>query len=282
MLRILFVFSLFLSNLLLASAEFVPLQERAEGHSLTGASLQNDSLYSNPAGGAFQKVYSLDGQYALKNGFAVSVLDTRTSDLGGGLGYFRMPVEGAPEGTDNTQGARAALFSKTSETVAFGATGKMIWSPSIATPKEGEVRTSEKLIDVDLGMLTNFGTIQFGTNMRNIMGGNEALGIKREMALGGRINWNQLLFFSLTMVSDISYFKLSSLKPYEYGVGAEFMTPYYFAIKGGYHYRTEAGNSTWSMGASFISPKFNLHYALELPQYENGNPEHTFGMTVFL
>lgn len=281
--RILSVCTLF-SSLLFASAEYVPLQERAQGHSLTGANLQNDSLYSNPASGAFEKIYSLDGNYGLNGDFAVSVLDTRTSNFGGGLAYYRQPVEktGDPEkDTDGkTQGARVSLFRKSTETLAFGITGKMIWSPALTQIRKD--RDNVTSANADIGMLSNFGNFQLGTNIRNIMGENAELKMKREMALGGRLNWNQLLFFSLTTVSDISALSFDAIKPYEYGLGAEFITPYYFSIKGGYRYQMRESFSTWSMGASFISPKFSLHYALELPQYVNGKSEHIFGMTVYL
>ncbi len=274
MFRVVFVFLLSFSPMLLASVEFVPLQERAEGQSLTGASLQNDSLYSNPASGAFQNVYSLDGTYLLSKGFAVSVLDTKTSAVGGALGYFRLPIQGTEQ---TTQGVKVSLCNKYSENVAVGISGKMIWSPNVL--ETGKDRTVERLTDMDIGVLSHFGVLEVGTTLKNaIFGDKKVLDTYREFALGGRINWNQLLFFSATAIS-----KLSEIKPYQYGFGAEFITPYYFSIKGGYRFLTEGANpSFWSAGASFISPKFNVHYAVEFPNQAEATTEHILGITVFL
>src|SRR5688572_26841971 len=79
----------------LAAPEFVPLQGKAQGHSLTGASQLNDSLYTNPAASAFTQVYAIDGTFQMPRTFAVSILDTKTSGMGGALGYLRKtPIEG--------------------------------------------------------------------------------------------------------------------------------------------------------------------------------------------
>ncbi len=54
---------------------------------------------------AFAQVYSVEGIYAMPRSFGVSVLDTKTSGMGAGLGYFRT----ADRNQVMTQGARLAL-----------------------------------------------------------------------------------------------------------------------------------------------------------------------------
>ena len=71
------------------AAAFVPTQSMALGQSLSGATLLNDSIYVNPASSAFTSVYSVDGSYLFgPRAFGVSILDTKTSSIGGELGYY--------------------------------------------------------------------------------------------------------------------------------------------------------------------------------------------------
>jgi hypothetical protein len=76
---------------LYANSEYIPIQERSQGQSLTGSSLLNDSIFSNPASSSFTYVYSMEANYALPRSFAASILDTKTSFMGGGL-YVNMEI----------------------------------------------------------------------------------------------------------------------------------------------------------------------------------------------
>lgn len=257
----------------IGAPEFVPIQEKAQGQSLAGSNLLNDSLYSNPAGSTFTRVYSIDGTYSLPKSFAVSVLDTQTSSVGGSLGFFR---KNHTDGIDPTQGLKVSLGGRVSDSVGVGVAGKMVWGPTQTDVVNSGV---SRLTDVDTGVLVNFSSMQFGWTVRNLMGGNEALDLEREWTVGGRINYNQLLFLSAAVTSPWGY-----LSPSQYGFGAEYISPYYFSLKGGY--RIEPSNSPsltfWTLGASFISPKMSVHYALELPNQTDTEMEHLIGVTLIL
>lgn len=248
-----------LSGVASALPEFNSIQERAQAQSLSGATLLNDSLYSNPAASAFTSVYTVDAIYALPKTFGVSVLDTKTSGFGGGVGYFRK----AGENNTSLQGARAALSTRVSEVLALGVAGKTIWGPG------------RHLNDVDAGTLVNFGVAQVGFTMRNIFSGSRELDQPREWSVGGRFGYQESVF-----VSAASYSRWTQVKPYQVGVGMEFVTPYYFSFKGGYRFEPGGKFSAWSGGLSFNAPKISLHYAIDLPRF--AVTEHLLGVTLML
>ncbi len=246
-----------------ATVDYVPLQEKSQGQSLTGGNVLNDSLFSNPAGSTFTQVYSLDASMQGFNNFAVSILDTKTEGVGGGLAYFRRGIDGA-----RTQGGRMNLATRISDTMGVGASGKYVVGPD-STGKE------VKLTDVDLGLLTNFQQLVMGLTLRNALGGNDSMDLKRELALGARFNYKNQLFFSGTAISTRGF------SPNQVGFGMEFVSPYYFALKGGFFFLPNTPFQSWTGGLSFISPKLSLHYAVEFKNLLRGM-EHQFGMTLLM
>ncbi len=255
----------FFSSVGLAGPEFVPIQERAQGRSLGGTILLNDSLYSNPASSAFTQAYAVEGTFGLPRSFAASVLDTRTSEIGGAFGYFRTQDVDA---TQPVQGLKLALSGKASSVIGLGIGGKVMWG-------QGTNKTSQNLTDMDLGMLANLGTAQIGYSIRNVFNGNPLFNQRREMALGGRLGYQDLLFINATV-----YSLFSRLKPNAFGIGAEYVSPYYFAIKGGFRVDSDLNQNYWSAGASFLAPKLNVHYAIEFSQVAGQGPQHTLAASV--
>jgi len=259
-----FLVSLFANAAFGGASEFIPLQQRAQGRSLTGAALMNDSLFSNPAASAFTRVYSVDGTFLSPKHFSVSVLDTKTAALGGALGYYRLSRPGieAP-----LQGARLGVSTRVSENFGIGFTGKMAWGPDLAG-------TAARYTDFDWGLTGQFGFIAFGVSMANTLGGSAPMGEKREYAVGARVNWEETVYFSASMDGEVE-----NLRPVQYGVGAEYVSPYYFSIKGGWRIRPLENLSYWSTGVSILSPKLSLHYALEIPNRPGASLEHSVGTT---
>jgi len=245
-----------------AASEFIPIQERAQGQALAGGSLLNDSIYSNPAASAFLPVYSVEGTYLLPKTFAVSVLDTKTSGMGGGLGYFRQKVG---EFEQAFQGVRLAFSGKVSEGLAIGVTGKMLWGPDFETGDGTEHK------DIDTGLLANLGIMQFGLSVRNILGGKSEFQQQREMVLGARYAYQNLFYLSAAAISKTN----TMTSPYQVGFGAEYISPYFFGLKGGFRRRIDTGTSYWSAGASFLGPKLLVHYAAEFPTTSDESIEHT-------
>lgn len=246
-----------------AAVDYVPLQEKAQGQSLTGGNVLNDSLFSNPAGSTFTQVYALDASMQGFNNFAVSILDTKTEGMGGGLAYFRRGVEGA-----RTQGGRVNLASRISDTLGLGVSGKYVAGPDT-------LGNEAKLTDADLGLLANFQYLVFGLTLRNTLGGNDAMAMNRELAAGMRLNYKNQLFFSASAVAQ------KGIDPKQVGFGMEFVSPYYFALKGGYYFLPKTPFAAWTGGLSFISPKLSLHYAVEFQNLSRGM-EHQFGLTLLL
>lgn len=257
--------STLLASRAMAAPEFVPLQGTAQGQSLTGASQLNDSLYTNPAASAFTQVYAIDGIFHMPKSFAVSILDTQTSGVGGALGYFRKTVGDHKE---LLQGVKFLMGGKVSDYIGFGASGKALWGPNL----RGEYT---KMNDLDVGILGAFSFLQLGLTLRNTLGGNESMDMPREWSIGARVGWEDTLYFSVSTSSRWDRFR-----PYQYGAGAEYVSPYFFSIKGGYRLQPDQKISYWSGGASFLSPKFSLHYAAEFPQAPNAKVEHLVGTTL--
>ena len=268
-----FIFSTFYLN---AAQDFVPIQERAQGQALAGSAQLNDSLYSNPAASSFLNVYSVDGSLSLPKTFAVSVLDTKTSSVGGAVGYFRRQAEkdyfesGTSPNNESSyiQGAKLSLMGRLSEKIGIGVSGKSIWGPNV----QGK---SDKFYDADLGMIFNGGFFQAGASLRNVFGGKALMQFSREYSIGARATYDQIL--SLSVASQSNFNRVS---PYQYGVGVEYISPYYFAIRGGYRILVEDRQSFWSFGTSFVSPRLSLHYAVEMPNQPSSTVEHTLGTTL--
>lgn len=249
------------------SPEFAPIQDKAQGGSLTGASQLNDSLYTNPAASGFTQVYSVDGAFQLPKTFAVSILDTRTSGIGGAVGYFRKQSDVVAK---PVQGAKLGFVGKVAEGLAFGAAGKVIWGPN----NEG---TDSNLKDIDTGILANYSAVQFGLVLRNTLGGDAKMDQGREWGSGVRVGWEDTVFLNVSTLS-----RWEQLAPYQYGIGAEYVSPYYFSLKAGYRTQPQARQSYWTGGLSFLSPRMSLHYAVEFPQMAGAKPEHVVGVTLLL
>lgn len=252
-----------------ASPEYIPLQEKAEGQSLVGSALLNDSLYSNPAAGAFSSVYSLDGTYSASQSFEVSLFDTKTTSTGGGISYYR---ENISDSNEVRQGGRLGVLGRVSDTIGIGLAGKAEWGTGL----DG---VDDSMKDLDMGVLANFNSLQLGLALRNVFGGDVHYDQFREYAVGGRINYLQTLFLSAAATS-----KWGDFTPYQYGVGVEYDSPYYFAIKCGYLYQRPyaQGNfqGNWTAGASFIAPRISFHYAVEFPAIASGSAVHTLGTMI--
>ncbi len=120
-------------------------------------------------------------------------------------------------------------------------------------------------------------TCRFGFATRNVFGGNVALNQPREWTVGGRLSYNNSLYFSTA-----SYSTLAALKPYQVGFGAEYVTPYYFVLKAGYRFQPSGPLSAWSGGLSFNAPKIGFHYVVEFPNTAGLSPEHLLGVTLLL
>jgi len=254
-------------------SDFVPLRERAQAHSLTGALQSNESIYSNPAASAFTQEYTLEGTFAFPKSFSASILDTRTNQIGGGLAYFK---EQDSSSESYRHGVRLSLSTRVSESVAVAIAGKAIWE------KSGNDSANFK--DLDAGVIWNAGFASAGLVLRNFSGGDEQSGREREVSLGGRIGYSQTMFLSAAAHSKLAQLSsLSGLAPYEYGIGVEYVSPWYFSLMGGYRFKTDSSSldpSCWSMGVSFLSPKLSLHYALELPEALDSESNHLLGLSM--
>ncbi len=242
------------TSICFAAYDFTPIQEKSQAHSLTGAIILNDSLFSNPAGSSFTSSYSIDLSYLPSGSYSVSILDTQSSFLGGALGYYQIPTT-----HDVLRGVKLSLMTRISNVLGIGIAGKSIWTKEL------------NMKDVDSGVLINLDFLSFGIVGRNLFGGNDTLNYKRELSYGFRIGYKKHLFLSASLQS-----LWDSFKPYEYGVGAEYISPYYFSIKGGYRTLPDKKASYWSGGISFLAPKIAFHYAIEQCQ-ETKKIEHMVG-----
>ncbi|MEZ4749643.1 MAG: hypothetical protein R3B54_03155 [Bdellovibrionota bacterium] len=261
------VFALLLSSSGFAGTTIVPIHELALGQSMVGGHLINDSVFSNPASAVFTNVYSIDGTYFGTGGFSTSVLDTKTSSVGGGAGFYRM-ASSVP-GKFN-QGLRLALMSKITPNIGWGLAGKILWGENVPG-QEKNVK------DLDLGILFDYSVVQFGATVRNIFGGDPTyLEQDRELGIGARINYEQVLFLSVA-----AYSKFEKFVPYQLSVGAEYVSPYYFSIRGGFRARPEEQKSFWSAGIGVSSGKFGIHYAVELPN-QPASTQHLLNLDVML
>lgn len=248
-----------------AGQRYIPLQERAQGQSLTGAQLLNDSMFSNPASASLSEVYAVDGSAQSLNSFSISVLDTRTSAIGGALGYFRMPSVNSDK---PDQGGVLGLSGRLANWLGVGVAGRMLW---MQTPAGG----TEQITDFNVGLLANLGVLEIGATVQNVGGGRPELGVDRFSQVGARVNYERTLFLSGS-VESVS----NGVDPAVIGVGAEYVSPYHFSLKGGYRHGLTDAVRQWSAGVSILSPKLSLHYAVLFPYTLRETAEHSIGATV--
>lgn len=250
-----------LARVVIAAPEYVPIQERAQGHSLIGAVQFNDSLYSNPAASGFTQIYSVEGSM-MQGALAASVVDTKTSYIGGSLGYIRKE---ATTTTEELQALRLGFCRKISEMISVGVMGKSLWN------------SSGRMNDGDAGILMRVLPFEFGMVSRNILGGSTFLeNQRREIGIGIRLNLKDALYFSASSLAVAT----QPASPYEYGFGAEFVSPYFFSVKGGYRIERETGETHWSAGASLLSPRISAHYAVEFANAPNTNSAHQVAVSL--
>lgn len=249
------------------AADYISLQERAQGQSISGGNVLNDSLFNNPAGSTFTNVYALEANLRTLKNFSASILDTTSQQLTGGLAYFRREL--TPGGPLITQGGRVNLATRVSDALGMGITGKYVAGYELDTLKQAN------LTDIDVGALANFQWMQVGLHVRNLFGGYAAMDLARELVLGTRFVYKNQLFFSASAVSQYG------ITPKQVGVGMEYVSPYYFAIKGGYYFLPSTRLQSWTAGLSFISPKLSIHYAVEFPNLGR-EMLHQIGMTLLM
>ncbi len=247
------------SSVSYARPEFISIQELTQGESLTGANLLNDSIYVNPAAGAFTQVYSVEGTYLYKNSFEASIIDSKSGGLIGEVGYFNT-LGGPAELTSNTfvQGGKVGVTTRLSNHFSLGLDGKYLWRGTSATGKQ-------TLVDGDVGFLGNFSWISFGAVVRNLLSSQTHFNQFREWSLGAQINYHHLVYLSAA-----SFSTWNNLAPYQYGFGFEYYSPYYFSIKTGYRMEPNADLHYWSAGLAFVAPRFNLTYGILVP-LQNGD-----------
>lgn len=249
----------------MANSRYVPLQEQSQGHSLVGANLLNDSLFSNPASSAFINVYSVDATFTGPRNFSASVLDTRTSQIGGAIGYSRQPTNYQD---DIAQTFNAALTMRVLPYLGFGVGGRVLWAPDMAG-------NDARHTDLNVGAMLSMDPVQIGVSTQSVLGGDTNVADYRQTTLGGRIHYDQTLFLSAAATTGHNNFV-----PEQYGIGAEYVSPYRFALKGGYRIRPNENRSYWSAGFSILSPKISLHYAAVFPRLDDEAIQHMIGATV--
>ena len=169
-----------------------------------------------------------------------------------------------------------------SDSVALGVTGKMIWGPTNLLGPEGQViadrfnqDVTDRFNNVDVGVFYNIGALQMGAVTHNCISESVSMNQFREFSVGGRLNWQQAMFFSFAGQG-----KISDGEPEQYSLGAEYVSPHFFSLQGGFRILPYKAQSFWSAGASFNSPRMALHYAVEFPNQTVSQMEHTFGATL--
>jgi hypothetical protein len=126
-------------------------------------------------------------------------------------------------------------------------------------------------------MLVQLTPVHLGLTVRNLFGGNEALEQKPEWAFGASFSYQNSFILSAATFGD-----MKKLKPYQYGFGAEYVSGYYFSLKGGFRTQPDKHLSWWSAGLSFLAPKISFHYSMDVSTEPSGKPEHVIGTTVLL
>ncbi|MEL6546233.1 MAG: hypothetical protein AAFQ82_16515, partial [Myxococcota bacterium] len=217
--------------------EYVGVRAPSMGGAHRGVGTSNDTLYLNPAGMAIAQRYSLDAGYAFSpfdnlNRFNVSVVDSKSGPVAGGVGYTL--VNGDGDGLDaNIQRFYGALAYSLIPNLTLGATVRHIrGSLSDAINEDGErVEREVRAWNGDIGLAAQFGSIGAGLVYQNVLNADEEDELFTPRTLGGGISFTTgPLVLAADAVNRIDDDEFS------YNVGAEYFLQESYALRAGYAY----------------------------------------------
>jgi hypothetical protein len=261
----------------------------ARGGSTVASSAQNiDGLLLNSASLAFNKQYAISfGLNGMGNALGVSIVDTKSGPLGGGLYYIRRDLRTqAPDtlllGNYRRLEERAglALFSKFSERFSMGLNGKYAYQ------KSGETDiASGKSFNGDLSFAVN-ATPEFnlaftaqnlledksGLETRAFIFGAEYRALSRVSISGQIMN---------VSASDLAAgFELPSPDVLAWSTGVSYRVSN-FDLRGGYLKSGGWNREVISAGIGYGDEKFSIDYAFQIEQ-NSSNQFHGVSVSGYL
>ena len=166
------------------------------------------------------------------------------------------------------QGATLGLSGRLSNVFGLGVAGKVLWGPN-------DFGVNDRTNDIDTGLVANLRPFQFGFTVHNLFGGNPNMDENREWSVGAEWNYQDCIYITAATLSSWAV-----PKPYQYGFGMTYVSPFYFSLKGGYRIQPDNHLSYWDAGFSFISPRLSLHYSVEFPNQSGESIGNEVGATV--
>lgn len=253
----------------LASAQV--LEEPAYARTLAMGGAQralgtsNETLYFNPAGMALRKRYEAEGQYLhgdggseATNGANVSIVDSNTGPVAGGLAYTY--VGGGPQDA-SLHRVQLGFAVPISESLAIGISGRHIFGHFTSA---GAGRTSPSLWSGDLGLLARVSDhFQVGVSSRNLLRDERTELTRRDVGAG-------LAYIDegLALTAETDWDLEDKSRATAYRIGGEYVAGGSFPLRLGYAHQPFPGGdeSVLSGGAGIIigGGGLNVGYAQSL------------------
>jgi len=255
-----------------------------------GSQLTHDALFQNPASAAFEKRYALHASYlGYGNGLTASVVDTKTSPVGGGLYYMRRDIKG--DATKNPslgnynrleERAGSAVMGRLAENFAVGLTAKYTY----LRPYDNRVKNGVNW-NVDAGLRylfspqfavgvvgQNFLTDEKGANPRLF-----SFGIEYQPTPSFVISAQAMKTSELDDKTGMSFPKKASTLGWS--AGAEYRYSG-FAARTGYVDHGPWNHKLLSFGLGYEDAAFALDYAFQMVTSGRALQIHTVGLSAFL
>lgn len=255
--------------------DFVGTRPLGMGEAVRGTLMLNDAIYINPAAMAMTKQYSIDAQTVFQPtldqdlGINFSLVDTRESAVGAGLGYYGNQVK-TTEQTYWRHLVHLALAQPISKFFSFGATAKAGFfdeKPKSKTYLNGDIGIY--VVPGDYGKFIQFGGVLY----------NFARDIKefpRQLGGGAKV----ILMPSLSLTGDVV--KALSEEKWFFGTGAEFLHKSGISARAGFKYDKDPveDSASYSAGLGYFVNQAGAYYSFR-NRIDNKYQTHALSLSLF-
>ena len=255
----------------------------ARGSSTTASHLVHDSIFQNPAAAVIDKTYIVTlGYTPVGDQLSASIVDTRSSNIGGGLAYVRRDlrdIQSSPLALGNYRRTedRAALsfFGMASDELALGVLGKYTYQKSYDGLSE-----NGKNWNGDIGAKYFFSnSFQIGLAAQNLLKDDKGMNLRafsagietlplRSVNVSARV----IHFPKLPASSEFRY--SNTEKTTGFSVGAEWAAYRGLSLRAGYKEQPAWNEKLASAGAGYTDKEWGVDYAFQISTLGDKSNSH--------
>ncbi|MBP7844489.1 MAG: hypothetical protein KA116_06710 [Proteobacteria bacterium] len=258
----------------------------AKGSASVATPASYDNLILNPAAAAIPKQYNVGvGYLSTGKTMLASIVDTKSSQLGGGVYYLRRDskksaIQDEAAGDFQRVESRVglSLFAKVSEEVSFGGGAKYV---NINTYQNPSLQNAT-VWNGDLGFYYQAApSTRLGIGVTNFLD-DENDYLPTSVQLGADYLLNESIIFSALLMryeklDSASKFRRPSDSLFVYAIGAEYLYKS-LSLKAGYRENSPWSQKLLSAGMGYSADKFSADYAATFVTQGSGETKHDFSL----